>query len=92
MSAAEDTAAPHARAWVRLATEAGARGYAGPHAALGFRRWCRRHGVYILKDGRREWVRPADVDRALDALAAPAPLPPQDKAAALVAELKKRTR
>jgi hypothetical protein len=77
---------------VLLRAEAAARGYAGPHAALNFRRWCQRHGVPILKDGRKEWVRPADVDRALDALAAPAPLPPQDRAASLVAELKKRTR
>lgn len=32
---------------------------------LAFRRWCRGNSVPLLKDGRRLWVRPADVDAVL---------------------------
>jgi hypothetical protein len=56
--------------WVLLAAEAKARGFRN---ALAFRRWCRRRGVRLLKDGKHLWVNPSEVDRAVEALgAAPA--------------------
>jgi hypothetical protein len=56
----------HARAevpaWVLLHVEARTRGF---RSALAFRRWCRRRGVPIRPDGRKQWVAPQDVDRAV---------------------------
>lgn len=75
-------------AWVLLAAEGKARGFRN---ALSFRRWCRRRGVTIRRDGKLLWVSPRDVDRAVEALDAPPPAPPandveaQDRAAAVAA-------
>lgn len=49
-------------AWVLLAVEARSRGF---RSTLAFRRWCRRRGVPIRPDGRKQWVAPVDVDRAV---------------------------
>ena len=60
--------------WVLLAQEAATRGFRN---VLAFRRWCRRRGVPIRLDGRKQWVSPVDVDRAISMLpaevSAPAP-------------------
>ena len=55
-------------AWVLLRLEAHARGFKSP---LGFRRWCRRHSIPILRDGRMLWIRRADIDAALERMQAP---------------------
>lgn len=68
-SVAVETAAAERPAWVLLAVEAKVRGFRN---ALCFKRWCHRHKVTVLADGKMRWVRRAEVDRALDALAAPA--------------------
>ena len=52
--------------WVLLPVQAKVRGFRN---TLAFRRWCRSHGVPIHKDGRREWIGVADVDRAIGMLA-----------------------
>lgn len=51
--------------WVLLPAEAMRRGFKGTRS---FRRWCQRHRVEIRKDGRREWVCPASVDRVVSGL------------------------
>ena len=71
--------------WVLLHVEATARGFRN---ALSFRRWCRRHGVPIRMDGRKQWVAPRDVDAAIATIptsAAPAPEEPQASTADPVA-------
>ena len=50
---------------VLLHVEAATRGFKSP---LAFRRWCRGHKVPVLKDGKRLWVKPLDIDGALDRL------------------------
>ncbi len=57
---------PARPAWVLLAVEARSRGF---RSALAFRRWCRRRGVPIRPDGRKQWVAPVDVDRAVATIA-----------------------
>lgn len=52
-------------AWVLIAEEARARGFRN---VLAFRRWCRRRAVPIRADGRKQWVAPTDVDRAIAAI------------------------
>ena len=69
MAEAMKTAPEDRPAWVLLAVEARARGFRN---ATCFRRWCARHNVTVLADAKMRWVRSRDVDRALDALAAPA--------------------
>lgn len=54
------------RAWVLLHAEAQARGFKN---ALSFRRWCRRHGIPVYKDGKMLWVKRCAVDERLDELA-----------------------
>ncbi len=49
-------------AWVLLPAEAMRRGFKGTRS---FRRWCQRHRVEIRRDGRRQWVSPAEVDRVV---------------------------
>lgn len=56
------TRQPTRPAWVLLAVEAHSRGFRSP---LAFRRWCRSRGIPIRPDGRKQWVAPADVDRAV---------------------------
>ena len=53
--------------WVLLAAAATSRGFRN---ALACKRWCRSHGVELRSDGRKLWVRPADIDTALDRIAA----------------------
>lgn len=48
--------------FVLLHEEARVRGFRN---ALAFKRWCRRHAVPIRIDGRKLWVAPHDVDRAV---------------------------
>ncbi len=57
---------PARPAWVLLAVEARSRGF---RSTLAFRRWCRRRGVPIRPDGRKQWVAPVDVDRAVATIA-----------------------
>lgn len=57
-------------AWVLLSEEARARGFRN---VLAFRRWCRRRAVPIRTDGRKQWVAPADVDRAVATISPEAP-------------------
>lgn len=68
--------------WVLLSEEGRARGFRN---ALAFRRWCRKRSVTVVTDGKFQWVCPAEVDRALDALSAqgtpPEPAPPPGEAA-----------
>lgn len=70
---ADGTPAEARPARVLLHVEGAARGFKN---ALAFRRWLRRHGVPVLRDGKMLWVKRADVDAALDRMAAP----PQDDA------------
>ncbi|MBI5511462.1 MAG: hypothetical protein HY903_22105 [Deltaproteobacteria bacterium] len=51
--------------WVLLSEEARVRGFRN---ALAFKRWCRKRNVAIVTEGKFQWVSPAEVDRALDAL------------------------
>ncbi|MFO0652327.1 MAG: hypothetical protein U0326_39275 [Polyangiales bacterium] len=51
--------------WVLLHIEATARGFRN---ALAFKRWCIRREVVIKRDGKRLWVAPSDVDRAVERL------------------------
>lgn len=37
-----------------------------------FADWCARHGVELLGAGKTRWVRPEDIDRAIERAAAPA--------------------
>lgn len=69
---------PARPAWVLLAVEARSRGF---RSTLAFRRWCRRRGVPIRPDGRKQWVAPADVDRAV-ATISPETTPSEDAATA----------
>lgn len=55
--------------WVLLREEARVRGFRN---ALSFRRWCRRRGVPIRSDGRKQWVATIDVDHAVAAVPAEA--------------------
>ncbi len=68
--------------WVLLAQEALTRGFRN---ALAFRRWCRKRNVPIVTEGKFQWVSPAEVDRALDAISSHAPpsepAPPSGEAA-----------
>lgn len=64
-------------AWVLLALEAKARGFRN---ALALRRWCRRRSIPLRKDGKMLWVRRADIDAAIEALAAPQPAANDDEA------------
>lgn len=57
-------------AWVLLAIEARARGF---RDTRGFRRWCDRMGVPRRKTGKKEWVRPCDIDAAVASGAPSAP-------------------
>lgn len=59
-------------AWVLLAEEARHRGFRN---ALAFRRWCRRRGIALRADGRKQWVAPGDIDRVIEALPARATTP-----------------
>lgn len=64
-SSSEAAPSPHggpAPRWVLLAQEAATRGFRN---VLAFRRWCRRRGVPIRLDGRKQWVSPVDVDSAI---------------------------
>jgi len=70
MTASSNEAAPSphggpAPRWVLLAQEAATRGFRN---VLAFRRWCRRRAVPIRADGRKQWVAPTDVDRAIAAI------------------------
>lgn len=65
---------PARPAWVLLAVEARSRGF---RSTLAFRRWCRRRGVPIRPDGRKQWVAPVDVDRAV-ATISPETAPSED--------------
>ncbi len=84
-------------AWVLLAEEARQRGFRN---VLAFRRWCRRRGVAIRPDGRKQWIAPGDVDRAIAALPAVAETPPPgalnvavaDAVAALISSPRPRAR
>lgn len=53
--------------YVLLAEEARVRGFRN---ALAFKRWCVRRQVVLRRDGKRLWVAPADVDRAVEGLPA----------------------
>ena len=68
-SSVVEAASPGQSAWVLVVVEAKVRGFRN---ALCFKRWCRRHNVTVLADGKMRWVRRTEIDRALDALAAPA--------------------
>lgn len=56
---------PDPRAFVLLSLEARNRGF---RSTLAFRRWCQRHGVPLRVDGKKKWVRPADVTAAVEGL------------------------
>jgi hypothetical protein len=47
---------------VLLSLESKARGFKN---TLAFRRFCRREGIPIHVTGRKEWVRPSDVDAVI---------------------------
>lgn len=51
--------------FVLLHEEARVRGFKN---VLAFRRWCRRRGVTIRADGRKQWVAPTEIDHAIDAI------------------------
>lgn len=51
--------------YVLLVEEARLRGFRN---ALAFKRWCVRRQVSLKRDGKKLWVAPADVDRAVDGL------------------------
>lgn len=53
------------RDYVLLTLEARNRGF---KSTLAFRRWCQRHGVPLRVDGKKKWVRPADVTAAVEGL------------------------
>lgn len=48
--------------WVLLGEEAELRGFRN---ALAFKRWCLKRSVPMKRDGRKLWVSPGDVDRAI---------------------------
>jgi hypothetical protein len=54
--------------YVLLSLEAKRRGY---KSTLAFRRWCQRKNVPLVVDGKKKWVRPADVDAAIRGLTTP---------------------
>lgn len=62
---APDSVIADGRPCVLLPLEAKLRGFRN---RLSFRRWCHRRGVPIRRDGRFEWVCPADVDAAVGAV------------------------
>ena len=81
-------------AWVLASDEGKRRGFRNP---LAFRRWCRARGVELRKDGKLRWVRPKDVDDAVEGLRpGPAPAPvandpaAADRAAAVAAFVGRR--
>lgn len=51
--------------WVLLSEEARVRGFRN---ALAFKRWCVKRRVALKRDGRRLWVSPGEVDRAVEGL------------------------
>lgn len=53
--------------WVLLSEEARVRGFRN---ALAFKRWCVKQRVALKLDGRRLWVSPVEVDRAVESLPA----------------------
>lgn len=53
------------RDYVLLSLEARNRGF---RSTLAFRRWCQRHGVPLRIDGKKKWVRPADINAAVAGL------------------------
>lgn len=61
-----------------LPAEAKARGFKN---TLAFRRWCRRRGVAVVNDGRLQWVDRAQVDAALERIAAEGDAPASAEAA-----------
>jgi hypothetical protein len=61
VATAADMAAP-AREFVLLAREAAVRGF---KTVLAMRRFCRKHNISVHRMGRKEWVRPADIDAAV---------------------------
>lgn len=66
--------------WVLLHVEGARRGFRN---ALAFRRWCRGRGIPVRRDGKMLWVSPADIDRAIEALPAPAAAPDTPRSAVL---------
>lgn len=64
-TASNDSTAPQ---WRRIEAEAVARGFPSTRA---FRAWCFARGVEVRETTLRDtWVRPADVDRAVEAMPA----------------------
>lgn len=59
----DDAPPGDADAWVRIAVQAEARGFAN---ADSFRRWCRRRKVPMNRVGKVLFVRAADIDRAIE--------------------------
>lgn len=53
--------------FVLLHEEARVRGFRN---ALAFKRWCVRRAVILKRDGKKLWVAPTDVDRAIEGLPA----------------------
>ena len=53
--------------YVLLHEEARLRGFRN---ALAFKRWCVKRDVVLKRDGRKLWVAPTDVDRAVERLPA----------------------
>lgn len=66
--------------FVLLHEEARRRGFKN---ALCFRRWCRRRGVTIRADGRKQWVAPVEIDQAIDAFSTEAVASPNEATTAL---------
>jgi hypothetical protein len=54
--------------YILLSLEAKRRGY---KSTLAFRRWCQNKRVPYITDGKKKWVRPADVDAAIRGLTTP---------------------
>lgn len=64
---AAEPSAVSVREWVLLPEEARVRGFRN---ALAFKRWCVRRAVVLKRDGKKLWVAPSDVDRAVEGLPA----------------------
>ena len=58
----------------------------GKKNARAGRDWCKRHGIPLTRDGKTNWARKADVERALaKAGAIDLPPPPPDRTASIEA-------
>lgn len=72
--------------FVLLHEEARLRGFKN---ALAFRRWCAKRDVVLRRDGKKIWVAPSDVDRAVERIP---PRGTESSVASAVAAIQSRKR